>query len=152
MERHWFRRYLNGETLEPADRYWYDALPDGDFALADDADPVADTAARQEDVACTRATIEGVSLDTVTKRPWRGNEVTLRWLLFHLVEEYTRHNSHANLLRKRIVGAIRDRPHRAPDAPTYATRPTAQTRRTPRTTRGPEERTGGPWPETNPIR
>ncbi|MFJ1793271.1 DinB family protein [Kitasatospora griseola] len=106
VERHWFRRYLNGETLEPADRYWSDAFPDGDFDLVDDADPVADTAAWQADIAYTRATIEGVSLDTVARRPWRGNEVTLRWILFHMVEEYTRHNGHADLLRERIDGAI----------------------------------------------
>ncbi|WP_052509421.1 DUF664 domain-containing protein [Kitasatospora griseola] len=47
VERHWFRRYLNGETLEPTSRYWYwyDAFPDGDFDLVDNADPVADTVA-----------------------------------------------------------------------------------------------------------
>ncbi|MFI9788890.1 DinB family protein [Kitasatospora sp. NPDC051984] len=105
VERHWFRLYLNGEELGPVGRYWTEEFPDGDFDLVDSADPVADTAAWQQDVAYARAAVEGVSLDTVARRPWRGNEVTLRWILFHMVEEYARHNGHADLIRERIDGA-----------------------------------------------
>ncbi|KDN80879.1 DinB family protein [Kitasatospora cheerisanensis] len=105
VERHWFRRHLNGEDLGPDSRYWSEAFPDGDFDLVEDADPVADTAAWQEDVAYARAAVEGVSLDTVGKHPWRGNEVTLRWILVHMIEEYARHNGHADLIRERIDGA-----------------------------------------------
>jgi hypothetical protein len=32
--------------------------------------------------------------------------VSLRWVLVHMVEEYARHNGHADLLRERIDGAI----------------------------------------------
>jgi hypothetical protein len=32
--------------------------------------------------------------------------VSLRWVLVHLVEEYGRHNGHADLLRQRIDGAV----------------------------------------------
>lgn len=32
------------------------------------------------------------------------DEVSLRWVLMHLVEEYARHNGHADLLRERIDG------------------------------------------------
>ena len=36
---------------------------------------------------------------------WDGREqVTLRWLLTHLVEEYARHNGHADLLRELVDG------------------------------------------------
>ena len=42
------------------------------------------------------------SLDTSGLRGgWR---FTLRWVLTHLVEEYARHNGHADLLRERIDG------------------------------------------------
>ncbi|MFD8478378.1 DinB family protein [Kitasatospora sp. NPDC059673] len=105
VERHWFRLYLNGEDLGPTSRYWSEEFPDGDFDLVDTADPVADTAAWQEDIAYARTAVEGVPLDTVAKRPWRGNVVTLRWILVHLVEEYARHNGHADLIRERIDGA-----------------------------------------------
>ena len=44
-------------------------------------------------------------LDTVD-RPWgRDDEFSLRWILLHLVEEYARHNGHADLLREAIDGA-----------------------------------------------
>ncbi|OKJ05721.1 DinB family protein, partial [Kitasatospora sp. CB01950] len=91
VERHWFRRYLNGEDLGPTSRYWSEAYPDGDFDLVEDADVVADTAAWQEDVAYARAAVKDVPLDTVAKLPRRGDEVTLRWILVHMIEEYARH-------------------------------------------------------------
>ncbi len=38
----------------------------------------------------------------VTKR--RGEDVSLRWIYVHMIEEYARHNGHADLLRERIDG------------------------------------------------
>jgi hypothetical protein len=37
--------------------------------------------------------------------PWRG-PLSLRWVLVHMVEEYARHNGHADLLRERIDGRV----------------------------------------------
>ena len=34
-----------------------------------------------------------------------GREFTLRWILIHMIEEYARHNGHADLIRQRIDGA-----------------------------------------------
>jgi hypothetical protein len=36
---------------------------------------------------------------------WRG-PLSTRWILVHLVEEYARHNGHADLLRERIDGRV----------------------------------------------
>lgn len=44
-------------------------------------------------------------LDVCGHDSWRGT-VSLRWVLIHMVEEYARHNGHADLLRERIDGAI----------------------------------------------
>jgi hypothetical protein len=33
------------------------------------------------------------------------DDLTVRWILFHMLEEYARHNGHADLLRERIDGA-----------------------------------------------
>jgi len=33
-----------------------------------------------------------------------GTEVSLRWVLIHMIEEYARHNGHADILRERIDG------------------------------------------------
>ncbi len=33
-------------------------------------------------------------------------QVSLRWIMIHMIEEYARHNGHADLLRERIDGAV----------------------------------------------
>jgi hypothetical protein len=49
------------------------------------------------------------SLDDEARRPTgRGSVVTLRWIMVHMIEEYARHNGHADLLRERIDGAVGD--------------------------------------------
>jgi uncharacterized damage-inducible protein DinB len=45
------------------------------------------------------------SLDRLSGRPrWDGETVTLRWIMIHMIEEYARHNGHADFLRERIDG------------------------------------------------
>ncbi|WP_033258335.1 MULTISPECIES: DinB family protein [Kitasatospora] len=105
VERHWFRKVLAGQALDPAGGYWTEEFPDGDFDLVDGADPVTDSALWQAEVAFARSAAASVSLDTVGASRWRGNDVTLRWILVHMIEEYARHNGHADLLRERIDGA-----------------------------------------------
>jgi hypothetical protein len=63
-------------------------------------------AALHEEIAFADEFIAGApDLDVTGVDDWRG-EVSLRWVLIHLVEEYARHNGHADLLRERIDGAI----------------------------------------------
>jgi hypothetical protein len=35
-----------------------------------------------------------------------GAEVSLRWIYVHMIEEYARHNGHADLLREMLDGAV----------------------------------------------
>ncbi|MGV9264134.1 DinB family protein [Kitasatospora sp. NPDC003701] len=104
VERYWFRIVLLGEEPGPAGLYWSAEHPDGDFDLLDAADAEADFATWQTQIAAARAACEGLSLDTVGKRPREGREVTLRWILVHMIEEYARHNGHADLLRELVDG------------------------------------------------
>ncbi|MFF7990959.1 DinB family protein [Kitasatospora xanthocidica] len=104
VERYWFRAILCGEELTGG-IYWTEADPDGDFDNVDTADVAADFAAWRSEVEAARTAAAGLPLDTVAKRPRRGEEVTLRWILAHMVEEYARHNGHADLLRELIDGA-----------------------------------------------
>jgi hypothetical protein len=85
-----------------------DADPDGDFdravpepALVSEAWDVW----RAEVAFAERFVAEAPDLDIAGNDPWRG-EVSLRWVLVHMVEEYARHNGHADLLRQRIDGAV----------------------------------------------
>ena len=34
----------------------------------------------------------------------RGSEISLRWVCVHMIEEYARHNGHADLLRELVDG------------------------------------------------
>ncbi|MBW8481792.1 DinB family protein [Actinomadura parmotrematis] len=70
----------------------------------DGADPAEALALLKDEWAATdRAVLEAPSLDATGER--RGEVFTLRWVLCHLIEEYARHNGHADLLRERIDGA-----------------------------------------------
>jgi uncharacterized damage-inducible protein DinB len=106
VERTWFQRRMAGRDTPPM--YWSDDDPDGDFDNVADAD-VADAFERWR-AACDEArriTDAIDSLDAVAKEPARdGSYVSLRWILIHMVEEYARHNGHADLLRERIDGAV----------------------------------------------
>jgi len=37
-----------------------------------------------------------------------GEEYTLRWIYLHMIEEYARHNGHADLIRECIDGVVGD--------------------------------------------
>ncbi len=46
------------------------------------------------------------SMDQLVARPRRGEAMSLRWIMVHMIEEYARHNGHADLLRELIDGAV----------------------------------------------
>ena len=60
------------------------------------------------DAAGLGATAEALAdggLERLARRAWPdGRAPSLRWILFHLVEEYARHNGHADLLRESVDG------------------------------------------------
>lgn len=107
VERNWFRRVLAGEDAPPL--YYSDADPDGDFDRVDSADPDEAFAAWRGECDLSRERAAAVSsLDAAAARPRQGQDVSLRWILVHMIEEYARHNGHADLLRERIDGAVGD--------------------------------------------
>lgn len=56
-----------------------------------------------------RALVASLDLDTPARKPLRsGEHVTLRWILFHLIEETARHNGHLDLLRELADGTTGD--------------------------------------------
>ena len=104
VERAWFRRTLAGEDAPPI--YYGPDDPDGDFDNVD-------TASVQEAFATWRAEVEHArelvaaqpDLEVTGVSPRTGKTVSLRWILVHMIEEYARHNGHADLLRERIDGS-----------------------------------------------
>jgi len=108
VERNWFRHKLTGEDAPY--HFITDEDEDADFNAVDGA-PVADTFSiwRAECDHARAVAATTPSLDTLAKRP-RGNGmvVSLRWILLHMIEEYARHNGHADFLRERIDGSVGD--------------------------------------------
>lgn len=104
VERNWFRRVLAGEEAPPI----YDPEadpdgPDGGFELAGDATLHDAQAIWHAEIARARELCAARSL-TDTGR-FMGQDVSLRWIYVHMIEEYARHNGHADLIRERIDGA-----------------------------------------------
>ncbi|HVU61398.1 MAG TPA: DinB family protein [Mycobacteriales bacterium] len=105
VERSWFRIRFAGEDVPRL--YQTPEDPDGDFngAVADQA-VIDDAWARwREEVAFAERFTDDHPLDFVARHE-EGGEISLRELLVHMVEEYARHNGHADLLRECIDGRI----------------------------------------------
>ncbi len=100
VERSWFRRVVAGQD---APFLW-----GRDHAAAHDvgdADPQEAFAAWRAEIAAARDIEAAVpSLETTTVDRRSGDEYSLRRVLLHLVQEYARHNGHADLIRERIDG------------------------------------------------
>ncbi|HEX8802895.1 MAG TPA: DinB family protein [Acidimicrobiales bacterium] len=102
VERSWFRRTLLGEDAPPV---WYDpAVDDSEMVPLDDADWEADLAAWQDECAASRRAAAAHRLDDTGLR--RGQPCSLRWIYVHMIEEYARHNGHADLIREMVDGQV----------------------------------------------
>jgi hypothetical protein len=76
---------------------WTSDRPEDLWALWEDA-----VARSRTEVAVALA---GGDLDQLAVRAWPDGRVpSLRWILLHMIEEYARHNGHADLLREAIDG------------------------------------------------
>lgn len=105
VERTWFRVRF-AESAE-GKRYQTADDPDADFngAVADQAVVDEAWAAWREEMAFANEFIADHDFDFVGKDS-EGEPVSLRELLVHMIEEYARHNGHADLLRERIDGRV----------------------------------------------
>jgi uncharacterized damage-inducible protein DinB len=105
VERGWFRRRFAGQ--DAPERYQSEADPDGDFdgAVADPAVVDEAWAAWREGIAFAEQFVCDTDLGFVG-HDGVGAAISLRELLVHMIEEYARHNGHADLLRERIDGRI----------------------------------------------
>lgn len=104
-ERFWFRQVMAAEASSP----WFGSgNPDDDFDVvgADEQTVAQAFHAWQTEVAFADHFIdEAPTLDIVGTEPGEG-PVSLRWVLAHMLEEYARHNGHADLLREQIDGVV----------------------------------------------
>jgi Protein of unknown function (DUF664) len=102
VERNWFRPVLAAEkmqTIYGPDMDWEAAFRDAGTADAGEAFSTW----RAE---CDHARALVAAAPSLETRGYRGRDwFSLRWVLTHMIEEYARHNGHADLLRERLDGA-----------------------------------------------
>jgi uncharacterized damage-inducible protein DinB len=104
VERAWFRQRFAGEPVD--DPFGGDKT--ADFERGDPARAAADYARLTEEFKLADAAVANASLDDTFVH--RGETMSLRLIYLHMIEEYARHNGHADLLRERIDGATGELP------------------------------------------
>ncbi|MFC9689543.1 DinB family protein [Kribbella sp. NPDC056951] len=105
-EDHWFSRRMQGNKRHPQ---WAGLNPEEVWTVHET--PEALHALWEAAVARSRAllteTLANGGLDQSARRSLPGGEVpSVRWIVLHMIEEYARHNGHADFLRESIDGTV----------------------------------------------
>ena len=104
VEWNWFERWFAGADTPPPIPMEPD--PDADWNELDPARAMEDVERFQRQCDISRAVVAVTqSMDQLVARPRRGESMSLRWIMVHMIEEYARHNGHADFLRELIDGA-----------------------------------------------
>lgn len=105
VERNWFASRYGGMELEFP---WTEQDPDADFRLDDTEDAGTLIAFYQSECQRSREVVAArPDLDRVVPAS-RGRNVSLRWILVHMIEETARHAGHADILREMVDGKVGD--------------------------------------------
>ena len=111
VEDLWFSRRLHGRDAQaPWDTVDWKADPDWDWHSAANDSPEAlrqlwqDAVTRSRTLVTQALTEGGLSRPASVIDTFHGVAPSLRWIVVHMIEEYARHNGHADLLREAIDG------------------------------------------------
>ena len=110
VEDYWFSQRLHGNDRRPPfDTVDWKADPDWEWHSAAEDSPEQLQTLWQDAVARSRALVAEAlangGLEQPAQRTWPdGTAPSLRWILVHMIEEYARHNGHADLLREAVDG------------------------------------------------
>ena len=115
VESSWLSRvFLDQPMIAPFDTVDWEADEDWDFHSAAQDTPEELAALHDASIAASdailREALADSGLDSLSAKPSRrtGAPFDLRWIVTHLVEEYARHNGHADLIRESIDGQTGD--------------------------------------------
>ena len=104
VEWHWFDNIFAGSSNPPP--MSTDADRDADFNELDPQLAMADIEHFQERCELSRSIVAAAdSLDTLAASTRLGT-ISLRWIMIHMIEEYARHNGHADLIRELVDGRV----------------------------------------------
>jgi uncharacterized damage-inducible protein DinB len=104
VERAWFRIRAGGLALP--DLYSPEDDRDGDFDNVADADVQENLAMFRQECLDADEAVRTIDLEDTFVH--RKTPISLRWVYVHMIEEYARHNGHADLLRECLDGATGD--------------------------------------------
>ena len=102
VERNWFRPVLGGEPMAlifAPGMDWQAAFRE--VATADVADAFRIWRAECDHARALVAATPSFDIKGFRLSGW----VSLRWVMAHMIEEYARHNGHADLIRERLDGS-----------------------------------------------
>ena len=103
VERGWFHRVLCSDPALPY--IWADPdVDDSELVPLDAADWDSDLAVWRAECETSRTLAASRGLDDTGLR--RDEPYSLRWIYVHMIEEYARHNGHADLIREMLDGAV----------------------------------------------
>ena len=103
VERSWCRRTLLSGSDTPS--IWYDpAIEDSELVPLEGAEWQADLEAWKAECEASRSAAANHPLDATGLR--HGEPCSLRWIYVHMIEEYARHNGHADLIRELVDGSV----------------------------------------------
>jgi uncharacterized damage-inducible protein DinB len=97
-ERNWFQRVLLHDLTQS--QIW----PDGALVPLDEANWEADLEVWRAECDASRRAAGSHSLDEFGI--WRDKQISLRSIYLHMIQEYARHNGHADLIRELEDGAV----------------------------------------------
>jgi uncharacterized damage-inducible protein DinB len=104
VERGWFLRGVDGRSEEEVPPLYYsDSDPEGDVEDLDSASTKAVFDTYEQTITEIRAATADADLDATFANG--SSTISVRWAFLHMIEEYARHNGHADLIRERIDGA-----------------------------------------------
>jgi uncharacterized damage-inducible protein DinB len=110
VEAGWLNEFFAGGVVRPS---WFDTMdrddPDWSLTSAADASPDQLFAWLDESIAVSDRVIADAlageeGLAALSAGSEDGERISLRWIVCHLIEEYARHNGHADLIRQSIDG------------------------------------------------
>ena len=111
VESSWFESvFAGGKYMPPFDAVEWEEDWDWEWHTAHQDTPeelraLFDEAVRRADAVVDEALARGgLEQESVRKNRSGESTFTLRWILVHMIEEYARHNGHADLIRESIDG------------------------------------------------
>jgi hypothetical protein len=103
VESYWFERIVAGLDV-PA--HWSEEDPDLEWRPRSGSGLAGALAAYRAQCGVSRRLAAGLDPGALCRGLRRGNAVSVRWVLLHMIEETARHNGHLDAVRELVDGVV----------------------------------------------